>query len=162
VARQAGGDAVAVILQSIAALRFEEDLVPLLVGEADYLVLDGRAIARSAALNLSAVHGGAVQIGSNEVVDGVIRIGDVALQLRLGDGIVEEAERRGVGVAGLRLGLAEVDGPAIEAAGRAGLETGELEAALRQAIAERLRRLIAGPPAARFRLPGVHQSLEEG
>ena len=47
---QAGGDAVAVIFERVAAFRLQENLVAVLVGEADDLVLDGRAVARPAAL----------------------------------------------------------------------------------------------------------------
>ncbi len=50
---QAGADAVAVVLERVAAFRLEEDLVPLLVGEAHDLVLDRRAVARPAALDLA-------------------------------------------------------------------------------------------------------------
>ena len=48
---QRGGDAVDVELAGVAALRLQEDLVALLLGEADHLVLDGRAVARADALD---------------------------------------------------------------------------------------------------------------
>ena len=81
--RQARADAVAVILQRVAALRLQEDLVAILVGEAHHLVLDRRAVARPATLDLPGVHRGAVQVGADQVVDLGRGVGDVAHQLRL-------------------------------------------------------------------------------
>ncbi len=46
--RQAGGDAVGVDRGIVQALRLQEDVVPLLVGEADDLVLDRWAVTRPA------------------------------------------------------------------------------------------------------------------
>src|SRR6202012_4532452 len=45
--RQTRRAAVDVVLVRVAALRFEEKLMPLLVSEADHLVLKGRAVARA-------------------------------------------------------------------------------------------------------------------
>jgi hypothetical protein len=63
----------------------------------------------------------------------------VALDLRPVDLLGEERERRRLGIAGLRLELAPVDGAAIEARRRSSLETGPVEAERAQLIAQQLR-----------------------
>src|SRR5207249_2694245 len=72
-----------------------------------------------------------------------------------------EAEWPRIGIAGLRLALGEVDGPAIEPARRSRLKASQLETARRQAVAERFSRLISCPAAARLGLAGVHEGFEE-
>ena len=54
VLRQAGADAVAVVLERVQPFGFEEDLVRVLVGEPHDLVLDRRAVARPATADLPA------------------------------------------------------------------------------------------------------------
>ena len=93
VAGQAGGDAVAVVFQGVAAFGLEEDLVGLAIGEPDHLVLDGRAVPGPGGLDLSAVHRGPVQVGPDDVVDGRIGRGDVAIELVLNDPVGQERER---------------------------------------------------------------------
>ena len=83
VAGEAGGDAVAVVFEGVPPLGLEEDLVLLAVGEADDLVLDRGAVARAGALDLARVHRGPVQVGADDVVDGGVGRGDVAVELRL-------------------------------------------------------------------------------
>ena len=53
---QRGGDAVRIDGVVVEAFGLEEDLVPLALGEAHHLVLDGRAVARADALDLAGVH----------------------------------------------------------------------------------------------------------
>ena len=98
-----------------------------LVGEADDLVLDRRAVARSAAANLARVHRRAVQVRADQVVDRRRGLGGVANDLRDRDGVGREAEGTGWIVARLRLALREVDGPAVEPTGGAGLEARQFE-----------------------------------
>ena len=64
-----------------------------LVGEAHHLVFDGRAVARPPALDLAGVHRRAMQVGADQIVDRFIRVGDVAVHLRLRDAFGGEAER---------------------------------------------------------------------
>ena len=84
VAREAGGDAVAVVFEGVAAFGFEEDLVLVAVGEADDLVLDGGAVAGAGGLDLAGVHRGAVEVVADEVVDVGVGVGDVAGELGAG------------------------------------------------------------------------------
>ena len=53
--RHAGGHAVDVDFIGVQALGLEEDLVAGLIRELDDLVLDGRAVARTDALDLTAI-----------------------------------------------------------------------------------------------------------
>ena len=55
VAWEAGGDAVTVSLQGIQPLRLKEYLVLFLIGEADYLILYGGAVAGPHGLYLAGV-----------------------------------------------------------------------------------------------------------
>ena len=135
--------------------------MPILVGEANHLVLDRRTVTRPPALDLARIHRGPVEVGPDDVVHRLVRVGDVAIEKRLRDPLRGEAEWPWIRVAELFLALREVDGSAIEATGRPSLETSQLKAERRQAVAERLGRLIAGPAAAGLRLAGVHDRLEE-
>ena len=78
---QTGADAVAVVFQRMAALGFEKDLVSFLLGEADHFVLDRRAVAWAASLDLSGVHRRPVQVGTDDVVNCLVRIGNKAIEL---------------------------------------------------------------------------------
>ena len=135
--------------------------MPILVGEAHNLVLDGGAVARPSAVDLAGVHRRPVQVGADEIVDGLVGVGDVAIDLRLANAVGGEAEGPGVVVAGLTFRFREIDGPAIEPAGRSGLETGELKPAAGEAVAERFGGAVAGASAARLGLAGVHDGLEK-
>src|SRR5262249_14322716 len=55
VLRQAGRDAIGVDLNRVSAFRLQEDLVPLFVREAFYLILDGGAVAWTNTLDDAAV-----------------------------------------------------------------------------------------------------------
>ena len=51
------------------------------VGEADDFVFDAGAIARAGGLDLAAVHRGAVQVGADDVVDGLIGGAKITIDL---------------------------------------------------------------------------------
>ena len=74
---------------------------------------------------------------------------------------VAKLNGRGSASPGCSSHLREVDGSAVEPAGRAGLEAGQLEAAGRQAVAECFGGLIAGPAAAGLGLARVHEGFEK-
>src|SRR5262249_37517147 len=120
-----------------------------------------RTVARPLALDLAGVHRGAVEVGADEIVDRLVGVGDVAAHLWLGDALRSEAERPRLGGAGLLLAPGEGNRPAVQPACRPGLEAGELEAAPREAVADRLAGAVAGAAAARLRFAGVHHGLEE-
>ena len=101
VARQAGRDAVAIVFEGVSPFGLQEDLVALAVGKPDDLVFDRWAVTRAGALDLAGVHRGAVQVGPDQVVDGGVGIGDMAVELGLVDRVGEERERNRLGVARL-------------------------------------------------------------
>src|SRR5215204_4441163 len=95
--------------------RFQEKLVACLIGKFDYFVFDGRAVARPDAFDLARIKRGLVDVGTNGVVDGFIRVSDVAVDLGLGNGFRGEGERDWALVGRLRLKLLPVDCAAVEA-----------------------------------------------
>ena len=99
----------------------------LAVCEPDDLVFDRRAVARARALDLAGIHGCAVEVGPDQVVDRRVGVGDMAVELGLGDRVGEERERDRVGIPGLRLQPGEIDRAAVQARRRAGLEALELK-----------------------------------
>src|SRR5579871_740044 len=95
-------------------------------------------------------------------MDRLVRVGNVAIELVLGDTLGCKTERPRIEISGLYLGLVEVDGPAIEPAGGPGLEPCQLEPAGGEAIAERFGRAIAGPAALGLAFARVHEGFEKG
>src|SRR5262249_942038 len=130
--------------------------------EPDHLVLDGRAVPRSAALDLAAIHGSPVKICPDDLVNGRVRGRDVAGDLRHLDGTVRETERPRRTVPVLDLELGEVNGAAIEPAWGAGLEAGKFEAEPGQAVRKLFGRVVPSAAAGGLGFPRVHQRLEEG
>ncbi len=93
--RQRGGDAVRIDGGVVEAFRLEEDLMPVALAEADDLVLDRGAIARTAARDLAGIHRRAMHIGADHGVGRLGRAGDAALDLRIGDLVGQRRERLG-------------------------------------------------------------------
>jgi hypothetical protein len=58
--RQGGGDPVDVVFLGMAPLRFQVELVPVLVLELDHLVLDGGAVPWAHAFDAAGVEGALV------------------------------------------------------------------------------------------------------
>ena len=161
IAGEAGRDAVAIELVSVAALGLQENLVRGLVGEPHHFVLDTRAIARPGRLNLPAVHRGSMQVRTNQLMHPVIRLGQPARHLRFSDGCGEERERHRIGVTRLFGELAEVDRPAIQSTRRPGLKPLQLKPQPPQVIRQRPRRPLSRSTTRCLRLAGVHDRLQE-
>ena len=85
--RQRGRDAVRIDRRIVEPLGLEKDLVPVALAEAHDLVLDRRAIARSAALDLPGIHRRAMHIVADDLVGRVGRAGDAALDLSVVDAL---------------------------------------------------------------------------
>src|SRR5262245_601107 len=92
---------------------------------------------------------------------GFIGVSDVAIELALRERVGREAEWSGIRVAGLNFQLAEVNGSAVEPTRRTGLESRQLKATARQAIAERLGGLVTSPSSLRLCLSHMHDGLEK-
>src|SRR5262245_60787568 len=94
-------------------------------------------------------------------MDGFVGIGDMAIELGLGNLFGRETEGARVEVARLWFELVEINSPAVEPTRRTCLETGELKARGGQTAAQSLRRAFSGPAAYCFRLAHVHERLQE-
>jgi hypothetical protein len=147
------------VLQS---LRLDENLMALLLGEAHHLVLDGGAVARTGGVDLSGVHRRAVEVRADQVVGKAAGVGEPAEDLRLLEPVGEDGERARTLVARSFLQLREVDGGAVDARGRTGLQAAEVQAESPERIGERLRGRLAETAAGGLLLAGVHQRPEEG
>jgi len=121
----------------VQAFGFEEELVLELVGELDDFVFDRRTISWADRLDLTAVHGRAVNVVADDAVGFLGGEGDVARHLfvKVCDALGAEAEGGGVVVAGLDLEAGPVDGAAVEAWRRAGLEAAAAQPELLQSFA---------------------------
>src|SRR5262249_52067337 len=111
---QARGNAVRVDFVRVVALRLQKDLMPGLLAELDYLVLDRRTVARTNAFYVSAVERRLVQVAPDHIVHRFGGVPDEALHLTARDLLGLERKRHGFGIAGLSLKLAVVDRAAIE------------------------------------------------
>src|SRR4051794_33824179 len=108
--------------------------------EFDDLVLDGRAITRSAAGDLAGIHGRTVDVLANDRVRRRSRPRNAALNLRRRDPVGENGKRLRRIVAGLHCERRPVDRAAIEAGRGAGLQPTEGESRSLQSGGESERR----------------------
>ena len=147
----------------VQAFGFEEELVRGLVGKLDDLVFDRRTISRADGLNLAAVHGRTMDVLADDAMRFRRGPGDVARHLRvvMSDALGAEAEGRGIDVAGLKLELRPVDGAAVEARRRAGLQAAAAKAELLQRFAEQDGGGFAGASGGILLLAAVDESVEE-
>ena len=153
VKRQAGRDAVGVILVGGQALGLQKNLVAVLVGKAVDLVFHARAIARTHALDLAGEHRAAVKPGADDVVRALVGVGDPARHLRrVHVGPAHEAEHRDIAaraarhpVTGLLGAFREVNRPAIDTRWRAGFEAPLRQLQLFQPRRQAHRRRVARP-----------------
>src|SRR5581483_3646820 len=113
--RHAGRHAVHVYFVRVQPFRFEKNLVPRLVRKLDDLILDRRAIARSGALDLTAIQRRAGNAFLQDSTRLVSRVGYVALHLWPVDLLRHEGERRRLWITWLGLEPAPVDRAPIQA-----------------------------------------------
>jgi hypothetical protein len=133
VERQAGRDAVGVILVRRQAFGLEKNLVTVFVSKAVDLVFHARAITRAHALDLAGEHGAAVKARADDLVRALVGVGDPARHLLwVHVGLAHEAEHRhpalrvhaaGHTIARLLRALGKVDGAAIQTRRCAGFQT---------------------------------------
>jgi len=163
VERQRGGDTVGVDLHHVQALRLDEDLVAVAVGEADHLVLDRGAVARTDALDLPGVQRRAVQRAADDLVGARGGVGDPARHLaRVVLDPAQERHHRQRVVARLHLHHRVVQGAAVDARRRAGLQSFDHERPLAQARGQGHRRRIAHAPGGVGGLADVDLAGQEG
>ena len=135
--------------RGVKPFRFQEHGMALLVREAHDFVLDGGAVARPRAVDGAGVHGRAVQVGKEDFVRFLrwCRSDSTGRGCSARGVVREEGKRRNRLVARLRLHLGKVDGAAVHARGRAGLEAADGKAQADERVRERRWRPAA--PAAR-------------
>ena len=161
VLRQRGRDAVRIDRVVVEPFRLEEDLVPVALAEAHDLVLDRRAIARAAALDLAGIHRRAMHIGADDRVGRPVGAGDAALDLRVLDALGQRRERLRRIVARLHLEARPVDGAAIEPRRRAGLQPAERKADAFKRLRQPERRRLADPAGRDLLLADMDQAAQE-
>jgi hypothetical protein len=159
--RQRGRQAVGVDLDRVETFGLEEDLVARLVGEANDLVLDGRTVSRSSALDVSPEDGRSGEIRAHDPMGGLGGVGEVARDLGMGDAIGAEGERwRGI-VAVLDLETGKVDGARVQARAGTSLEPADAEPQSFELRAQALRSGIARTTTRLTTIPDVHQAAQE-
>ena len=104
-----------------------------------------------------------MHVFANDAVRFFGREGDVAGDLRvvMRDPLGAEAEGRGIGVSGLHLEALPVDGAAIEARRRAGLEAAAAQAEVLQSFAQEHGGWFPGAAGGILLLAAVDQAIEE-
>src|SRR5580704_7756146 len=158
---QRGGHAVDVDLVRVQSLGLEEELVLRLVGKLDDLVFDRWAITRTDGLNLPRVHRRTGDILANDAQRLRRGVRDVARNLALRELAGAKTERSGIGITGLRFETAPVDGAAIEARRRSGLEPASAQTETLQSLTKQNGGRLAAPSGGIALLSAVNQSVEK-
>ena len=161
IAGQARGDPVDVDLPRVPPFGLEKELVTLLVGEANDLVFDARAVPRPPRLDLAGEHRRAMEIGPDEVVDLGRGSRDPADHLLTVDRVGQERERLRLGITRLLVELRKVDARRRQPTGRARLEAVDHDAEPMEGRRDPRRGALPCPAAGRLRLAGMHHRLKE-
>src|SRR2546430_17625065 len=82
VARQAHREAIDVDLGRVEAFGLKENLVPLLVGKSDDLVLERRTITRADAADLAVEQRRASEVGAHQIANPIVCMEEIACDLR--------------------------------------------------------------------------------
>ncbi len=141
--RHRRGHTLQVHLSRAVARRFDKELMPLLFREANDLVLDRRAVARTGAVYVARIHRAARQVRADYVVRALVRVDDVTRRaFHAAQRILPRPprKRQRLVVAGLQLQRVEVDRPAVDSDRRARLKPSERHAEPLKARRQPLRR----------------------
>src|SRR5262249_40897532 len=130
--------------------------------EADDLVLDRGAIARTGALDLAGVHRRTMDIGPDHLVGDRRGAGDPALDLRRGDPIRHHRKRLRRIVAGLHPDGGPVDGGPVEPRRGASLETAERKTGALERSGKARRRRLPDPACRPVLLAEMDQTAQKG
>ena len=123
----------------IEAHGLDEELMAGLVGKADDLRLNTRAVARADALDDAGVDGTAIQILADDAVRLLRGVGQIADHLVLRRRLRRKREGQGRFVARLHLHLRKIDAARVHARRRAGLETAQRQSELFERVRQRQR-----------------------
>ena len=154
--------AVHVDLVGVETLGLQEKLVVRLVRELHDLVFNRRAVARADTLNLPGIERRAVNVLANHAVRFVVGQGNPADGLFLRNGVRAEAEGRGHGIAGLHFELRKVNGAAVEARRRSGLQAAHFKAHAAQRFAQHHGRWFTRASGGILLLAAVDEAVEKG
>ncbi|MEY9611533.1 hypothetical protein ABIF21_004407 [Bradyrhizobium elkanii] len=132
------------------------------VAEADDLVLDRGAIARSGALDLTGIHRRAMHIGPDHLMGRGRRPGDAALDLRRRNPVSHDRKRLRRLVSGLHFDRGPVDRSAVEARRRSGLEPAERKPCPFEGSRQAHGRRLADPARRPILLPEMDQTAQKG
>jgi len=146
----------------VQPLGLQEQLVAVLVGEADDLVLDGRAITRPHAADLPRIHGRTVQVGADDGVGFRRGVGDAARHLGHGDALGQGGERHRRVVARLHLQRRPVDGAPIQPCRGSSLQARQREAGAGQRRRQTVGRRVTHPAGRPALLAAMDQAAQEG
>ena len=160
--RQRGRDAVGIDGAVVEPFRLQEDLMPVAIAEPDDLVLDRRAIARAAALDLAGIHRRAMHIGPDHLMGRRRRAGDAALDLRRRDPVGQHRERLRRVVAGLHFDRRPVDGACHRAAAACRSSAAPAQSRPLERSRKPHRRRLADPAGRPVLLADMDQAAQEG
>ena len=167
VARQRHRKAVDINLARIDPLRLEEDLVALFVGEADDLVLERRAVARPDPADLAVEQRRAIEVRSHEIAHAIVRVEQIAVDLRTLDRAREKRKRHGRRVAAfddepaIRHVAGEIDAVAIEPRRGSGLQAAPRESKRLQRVSQITRGRFAGAAGLMLLRSDVDEAVQE-
>src|SRR5579862_3516799 len=161
--RERGAHAVDVNLVRLQPLRFEIELMRLLVGKLDDLVFDRGTVTRADRLDLAAIHRRTVHVLANDAVGFRSGPGNVAGHLRvmMGHAFSTKAKRCGINVARLLGKAGPVDGAAVEARRSSGLEATAAQAEFLQSLAQQYGVGFAGTSGGILLFAAVDESVEK-
>ena len=120
----------------IQPLRLDEQLMPVLVGEAHNLILDGRAVARPLAVNLSGILRRLHDIVPENLMGRLIRIGQPAEPLIPVHPVIHKGKCVVFRIALLQRHFLEMERTHIHAARRPGLEPERFQAVLPEIVCQ--------------------------
>ena len=125
--RKGGGEPVHIQLVRLQPLRFEKDLVPQRLGEADDLVLDRRTVARTPPRDFTPMQRTTPEVTRYDILELDPSVRDPAGKLLRN--FLARVRRESIGdrIAVLTLGPVVVDGPTIDPRRSTGLEAGHLK-----------------------------------
>ena len=166
-ARQRHRKAVDVDFARGETFRLQEDLMPLLVREANDLVLKRRTIPRSDTADLAVEERRAIDVRADQIAHAIVRVQQVAVNLRTLDRRARERKRhrRNIPVldrktAGSHLAV-EIDTRPVQPRRRSRFQPAAFKAECFQRVGQLARRRLVRP-AGRPLLPSnVHQTVQK-
>jgi hypothetical protein len=162
VERKGRRDAVGVDLLRLESVRLEDHLVPLTIGEANDLVLDGRTVANPGGVDDAGIERRAVEVVADEGVRGRRRPRHVAGDLRQRQPRGRPVKRPRPLVAPGGFEMLPDDGRAAQTRRGAGLQSPEREPERAQRVRQIDGRELAGATGTLSMQPHVDEAAQEG